>query len=270
MIWEAIPLVGLMLAMAGLAGLLAGWLTSSRLFICRRGLLIASLLTGLFVLISCCQCMVWDGRYPQCEFQLVFRDRNGNPLEGVQLRVEDRDGRNYFHYPVNDYVPGQIPSSDPHGRIIFHHVSGGIEFSGRTNYVLFVIPVEKRPAPKFLCRFFYEGREIYRVPFRELCWWEGTWNEVPKVTRRWKWPPWLDSALLPRPGERWEEGHARLVRLFDLNGNGKLDPEEAAAYHAFEWRADRRLGKVPETEEVEFAVVHRTISVELPSTVASR
>src|SRR5947208_1820366 len=95
----------------------------------------------LLLTLLCSPCRVSDGSYPQAEFQLIFKDSGGKPLEGVELRVEDQEGRNYFHYPVSDYLPGKVPTTGANGAIVFHHVPEGVEFSSRTTYVFGIIPV---------------------------------------------------------------------------------------------------------------------------------
>ena len=220
---------------------------------------------GLF---SCSQCIIWDGGYPQAEFQITFQDATGQPVEGVELRVEDYEGHNYFHYPVTDYLPGQTPTSDQAGLMVFHHVSSGIEFSGRECSLFFVIPIEERRGPRFLCRFLRDGAEVHRIDFRELAWWEGQWWQVPKVTRRWKPPDWPPAQLLMKEDESCEAWHARAVAFFDVNGNGRLDPEEAAAFHAADRRAEEaiiaRSRGVDQEEEMVFPIVRRTITIKVP------
>jgi hypothetical protein len=40
----------------------------------------------------------WGGSYGygQLEYQLTFKDSSGNPIEGVQLKVEDARGNDFF------------------------------------------------------------------------------------------------------------------------------------------------------------------------------
>ena len=72
----------------------------------------------------------WGGSYGylQIEHELTFLDPNGNPIEGVELRVEDQSGKEFFCFPVTDYLPGQTPKSDKDGVIRFHHVSTAVEW----------------------------------------------------------------------------------------------------------------------------------------------
>jgi hypothetical protein len=223
---------------------------------------------GIVTVISSRKYMIWDGGYAPAEFQITFKDVSGKPVEGIELHVQDLEGHNYFHYPVTDYLPGQIPSSDKNGLIVFHHVSEAIEFSCGCDYVFFVIPIEERRGPAFLCRFLHKGKEVYRSGFSELDSWEGTWEQVPKVKRSWQWSTWPTSQLLMNPNEDCDAWHARAVAFFDLNRNGKLDPEEAAAFgaatnaRAME-RAFAHLGGVDKEAELEFPIVQRMITVQL-------
>ena len=260
----AILLICLTLTLLGLAGVVASWLMPWKILACLRVAFLVLLAVGLLATVSCLVCEVGDGRYGQAEFQLTFLDPSGNPIEGVELRVEDQQGRTYFHYPVDDYVPLQIPTSDRNGLMVFHHVSRGFEFSERTYNLFFVIRIRETPAPAFFCCFLQDGEEVYRIPFRDLDWWEETWEHVTKVKRRWQSPAWPE--VLVHPGESAESWHDRIVALFDRNGNGRLDPEEAAAYYSATRHAEEsQLAQLPalaKDEETEFAVVRRTISVQ--------
>jgi Ca2+-binding EF-hand superfamily protein len=73
--------------------------------------------------------------------------------------------------------------------------------------------------------------------------------------------------LLMEPDESWEHWHERAFRFFDLDGDGKLSPEEAAAFHTgtsnrTEEAAIAEKGGTPQQEEeLEFPVVKRTVTV---------
>ncbi len=226
----------------------------------------------LLVAISPRVTQVWDGSYPQAEFELIFKDAHGVALQGIQLRVEDQEGRSYFHYPVIDYLPGNVPTSDRDGAMVFHHVSDGIEFSGRTTYWFGMFPIVEQRAPVFVCRFLRDGQEVYRIRFRELCRSTDATLAASKVKRVWKWPVWPESQLLMQVrGD--EDLRDRKLRLFDLNGDGKLDAEEQAALTAAANQADRaafaQLRGDEEKEEFEFAVIRKTIVVECPGPAPS-
>lgn len=66
----------------------------------------------------------WGGScsYNQLEYELTFKDSGGNAVEGVELRIEDLRGNQFFWFPVSDYLLGQTPKSDKDGVIRFHHV----------------------------------------------------------------------------------------------------------------------------------------------------
>src|SRR5262249_3065671 len=116
--------------LVGVIDTLYGWVSWRRVRWPRRLTGPALVLAGASVLQSA-QSIVWDGGYPVTEFQLTFVNPDGRPVEGVELRVENREGTNYFYYPVTDYLPGQTPTSDRNGLMEFHHVGRAIEFHGR-------------------------------------------------------------------------------------------------------------------------------------------
>jgi hypothetical protein len=226
----------------------------------------ALLVLGFLAVVSLLSTILWDGGYGQAEFQITFQDADKQSIQGVELRVEDREGHTFYHYPVTDYLPGQIPTSDHDGVMVFHHAGSGIEFSGRCWLLFGLIPVEERRGPVFICRFLHQGREVYRIRFGELDSLGGTWEQMPKVKRRWKRSGWPMSQLLTTEGEDYDGWNSRARKFFDLDGDGKLNPEEGAAYHAgTDWRNEeaaiaRLKGEDPE-EEMEFPVVRRTLTI---------
>jgi hypothetical protein len=248
-------------------GLVASRFTSHKLVrYLLRPVLYLLVALGMFALFSCSVHKIqWGGGYAQAEIQLSFRDAKGTPIEGVELRVEDRDGRECFYYPVSDYAPGQIPKSDHDGLMVLHHVSQGLEFGGSQVDLFFLIPIDTQPAPVFLCRFLHQGREVYRSSFSELDRRGEASEPGPEVKRRWQWPSWPEADRLAQP--RGGAGEASRDRGPDRNGDGIVSPEEAAVRHAAISRADAKLtaqraGK-PEGEEIVFPVIRRTITVTL-------
>jgi hypothetical protein len=218
---------------------------------------------------------IGDGAYPWAEFHITFVGEDGKPVEGVRLCVEDRDGHNSFHYPVTDYLPDQVPTSDRDGLMVFHHAGRGCEITTeKVCYLSGLVRVVTRRGPVFLCRFLHQGAEVYRVGFSELDDWPRTWETwetVPKVKRRWKWPAWPMSQLLTGAGpeESLAQWDRRAMRFFDLNGNGKLEPEEGAACRAgtsliTEAAALDELRGIAHEEDLEFPLVRRTITIPVP------
>ena len=150
----------------------------------------------------------WDGHFPPREYQIVFRDASGHPLQGVRLQVEDEQGNQCLGYPVTDFVAGNAPTSDADGVITFHHVWLGLEFGGRDAYLFWLFPVGDHKPPSFVCRFFWGDQEVWRVPFRDLRPPDGSRRVA--VRREWDWAtcrvadhdalrPQRD--VLPWPGE---------------------------------------------------------------------
>jgi hypothetical protein len=227
------------------------------------GVVIACTVLGTF-----CPGMYWDGGYGQDEFQLTFLDQTGKPVPGVQLRVEDRDGRNYFHYPVSDYLPDRPVASDDAGLMVFHHVqTSGVEFSGHTTFLYGLIPVVRIPGPKFVCRFLYREREVWRIDYSELAHPEGPQNSA-KVKRSWKWSAWPMTELLRKPGEDWTPSRERMAHLFGTVDKTKLTPEADAAYRAATCpamveAADAQRNGKPMVEDLEFYLIRRMVMVSL-------
>jgi hypothetical protein len=216
------------------------------------------------------QVLIWDGGYLDAEYQITFKDQTGQPVEGIELRIEDREGHVYHHYPVTDFLPGVIPTSDKNGLMVFHHLCYfPIEFSGRIRYVFFLFPVEEKRGPEYICRFSFKGNEVYRVPYGDVNGWrEGTWEEVAKVKRNWRFPDWPASELGQKNDESYEAWASRINAFFDKNKNGQREPEEAAAQNAFSWYLERkamaRHRGEDKGQEVEFPLVKKTISIEIP------
>jgi hypothetical protein len=106
----------------------------------------------------------WDGGYVSAEYQIVFSDRDGNPLPGVTLRVHEESFCPRFDHPVTDFRVLRTPRSDENGLLTFHHVSRGIEFGGTIWNLFFLIKMDMTPPlPVYHCKFFHEHREIYSV-----------------------------------------------------------------------------------------------------------
>src|SRR5262249_41742676 len=218
-------LSGLILG-AGLAGFVL--LRSPR----ARGLAVGAMVFFGLGLLSTVTCVIWDGGFCRAEFRITFRDAQGRPVEGVELRVEDERGSEFFHYPVTDYLPGQVPAADADGTLVFHHATySGLEFGGQSYYLFFVIPVGQHHGPTYVCRFLYRGREVYRVPYDDLNAeaWKG-----PTVRRRWRWPDW-PYQVLQESYQITGDWHLTRLQLFDRNGNGVIEQEEGAAARAAEW-----------------------------------
>ena len=262
----------LIMTLLGMAGVLASFVRRWKILARLRIVYFVLVGAGLLGVVSCLNCYVWDGSFGQAEFQLVFQDQDGNPIQGVELCVVDRKGQNYFHFPVDDYVPGKIPTSDRDGLMLFHHVSRGIEFSGRTYYVLFAIPITEPSLPTYDCRFLYKGQEVYRIAFGELDSWKGLLNDVSNVRRRWRTPIW--DEMLARPGETDKGWHDRIMGLFGHDANATLGTEGAAASYSALTQADEcrmaQMRGVTRENEIEFAVVRKNISVNLGASCSKK
>ena len=159
--------------------------------------------------------IVWDGGFGQVEYRMKFVGPDGLPIPGVQLRVEDEHGTNFFHYPVTDYVDGRVPVSGDDGMLTFHHVSHGPEFGGRCRE-LFGVRFGTCRAPTFVCRFLLDGKEIYRSKFNEM----NAGATDRSVTRSWNYVEWLPSR---REGESIMDMFSRKSDQRDKDRNGTVD-----------------------------------------------
>lgn len=197
------------------------------------------------------QGIIWDGKFPDVECRLKFVDGNNKPLPGVTLTVLTKAGGACHFYPVDEFVPDRVVVSDAEGRMVFHHSSKFLEFSGREYSNLIGMRFGETSAPHYDCVFALDGREVFRTPFNFH---RREWDEFrqPTMTRTWQLP-WDGNKYYPQPGE---ERDAWRMRLFDTNHDGKFDREELTAAGYFEWK---RFEEKP--TETTFKVVERTIVV---------
>lgn len=111
----------------------------------------------------------WDGAYAHAEYQILFTDREGNPLDGITLTVQDDSGRLRFDFPVTNFRVLRSPRSDENGLLTFHHVGRGIEFGGTFWEPFFLFRIElSPPLPVFHCRFIRDGEDIHSIAYDEL------------------------------------------------------------------------------------------------------
>jgi hypothetical protein len=171
----------------------------------------------------------------------------------VTLRVLTQAGGECHLYPIEEFLPDHSQMSDAEGRLVFHHVSEGFEFGGRAHCNMLDMWFGETHAPQYLCVFSVVGREVHRVRFDDLRPWRER-DRLPRVTRPWQYPVWPMHEYEAHRGE-WD---AHRFRIYDGDKNGELYREERIAVQYF----DRMLedGK----REVEFLVVERTITVEMP------
>jgi hypothetical protein len=216
----------------------------------------------------------WGGScgYGQGEYELTFEDASGSPVEGVELKVEDERGDDFFCFPVTDYLPGHAPVSDQYGVMRFHHVSTGVEWDNYGWELFWLVPVQKTRSPVFICRFVLQGKEVYRIPYAELeRWdWEGrTGEQVPKVTRQWSWPAMTPAEIAWQPSESEDHYVSRTEQFFHIDRNGKRHREGSIARRNACRRFDTFGPAVankakPVEDELEFPVIRRKITVEPP------
>jgi hypothetical protein len=261
-----IVLAGFVAVVALGIGVFAGRWIRKRPFRYRysRSILISLIVLGICGFLTSSCGIIWDGGFPTNEFELTFQNEDGKPVRGVELRVEDRKGRVYYHYPVTDFLPGESPTSDENGKVIFHHLGYLLEFDGYDWYLFGAIPIKEGP-PIYVCRFLYQGHEVYRVQYDELSRLARNWEQLPTNKRQWNPPKWPLSEMAKKPGETSEQAHERYRALFYEDNEGGLDREGAAAYHAAMWESHDQIRAEKNSEdrpkEIEFPVVKKTITI---------
>jgi hypothetical protein len=206
----------------------------------------------------------WGGSYGynQLEYELTFQDSNGNPIDGVELMVEDRRGKKFFCFPVTDYLPEQAPKSDKDGVMRFHHVSTAVEWDNYGWSLFWCFPIHTTRSPDYICRFLRGGKEVHRIRYAELPDWDWPgrgWEDVPKVKRRWNWPAMIPNEIAFRAGDTSESYDARLALFFHHDGNGNSTREVRVACRNAYRLADHKRDAA---EEIEFPVIRRTIVVD--------
>jgi hypothetical protein len=206
--------------------------------------------------------IIWDGIWEQEEYRITFTDRDGKPVKGVELRVENESGINFYHFPIADYLPKQVPTSGADGVLVFHHVPSN-SVSGRDWWLFGVIPMSGSSPPVYVCRFLLHEREVHRIRYNHLL---HTGKKL--VKRRWKWLTWPELEEAVFQSVEWDGTADSRLRLFDFNGNGKLDRDEQYAAAAAERAQERSFeimdGNKPEWEELELMLVERTVVLDLP------
>jgi hypothetical protein len=214
----------------------------------------------------------WGGScgYHQLEYELTFKDSSGNLIEGVQLKVEDQRGNPFFCFPVTDCSPDQIPKSDQHGVMRFHHVNNAVEWDNYGWLLFWVIPIQTTKSPVYICRFLHDGREVHRVPYGALPHWDWPdrgWQEVPKVKRRWNWSVMMPADFVFRENDNYETYQSRLALFFHQGGDEKPSRESIIAFrnaNRLPYSLDRGFSPTKESfEDIEFPVIRRTITVKL-------
>jgi hypothetical protein len=217
----------------------------------------------------------WGGSYGynQLEYELTFKDATGRPVEGIELKVEDQRGKDFYCYPVTDYLPGRTPTSDKDGVMRFHHVGTAVEWDNYGWSLWWFIPIQSTRSPVYICRFLRGGKEVHRVAYGKLPdWdWPGGWEEVPKVKRRWDWSTMIPKEIRYSADDTLESEYSRLRRFFHVDGDEKPNREAAVACNnAMKLLLKLDVAGFNKQEpivEIEFPVIRRTITVELPSDI---
>jgi hypothetical protein len=184
----------------------------------------------------------------------------------VELRVQNANGNDFFCFPVTDFVPGQSPTSDKQGVMRFHHVSTAVEWDEHGWSLFWVYGVQTTRSPEYVCRFFHRGKEIHRVAYENLqSWdWNGGWEDVPKVKRRWDWSQMIPNQIRYKANESDDDNRARLARFFHLENGNRPNREGLVACRNSCRLLERNMRNVNNgepNEELEFPVIKRTITI---------
>ena len=121
----------------------------------------------LVTLLSGCVTMMWDGGFPDGEYTFSFKDRDGNPIEGVVVEVRSSDGALSFEYPVDEYVTELSLVTSKSGSVEFSHVAQGIEFGGSCHSIG-IAEWGICSGPEYDVVFKLAEREVYRISYTVL------------------------------------------------------------------------------------------------------
>lgn len=165
----------------------------------------------------------WDGGFLTAKFQMRFRNSLNEPVKGVMLLVEGKDGKPLYDFPVDDFTEGSVPTSNEEGELVFHHVSNGLEFGGKRAYIFWLIPVGACSGPEVNCRFLLNGSEVYRVPFAEL--YESSLNNGEGVERSNSLP--MSKSRIRLSKWKWaKSGQGKALRDVDKDDMSQLEEGE--------------------------------------------
>jgi hypothetical protein len=171
--------------------------------------------------------------------------------------VQTRGGSTCPLYPIDEFVPGQAPTSDAEGRMVFHHVGAALEFGGRESRNLLGMQFGETKAPQYDLVFSVVDKEVHRLPYDAL----RPQGEAVLLRITWEWqhPDWPLREYVAHQDE-WS---AHRHRLFDGNRDGKLDREERIAAGYVERFIDPSESS-RRKRKVEFVVVERSITLSKP------
>jgi hypothetical protein len=195
------------------------------------------------------QTIIWDGGFPDAEYRLTFVDADGRPIEGVALQVQTQHGGTCYFYPVNEFLPNNVPISDVDGRMVLHHRGDHLEFSGRDQQALLGFYYSREHSPQYDCIFFLGEREVHRFRYSRLLVEASKSGQQSQF--KWKAPDWVRQERR----SHMEDWRIHSEQLFDCNHDGVLDREEKVALWYFESVPSR------ENPELPFEVVELRITI---------
>jgi hypothetical protein len=255
--------------LVGFAGLSIRWWIAKQRRIVHRVVLAVAIaafvvaVVGIIGLMIPRSNIIWDGGYSPDEIRLTIQDEEGNPVQGVELHVEHDSGSRFYFYPVTDYLPGQIPTSDINGRMVFHQASHDFVYiSGRVVVLFGFMTFGSWEGPHYPCRFFYHGREVHREFFHEITSEKHTTGSIKRNWRTPNWPYDVGRSLLAE-GKDMED--PKNWTEFGFRFDGKCNREERYTFYAARRSAERQMeneGRALEKEMV-MGVTERTIKIKV-------
>jgi hypothetical protein len=127
----------------------------------------------LLALASMMGCMTWDGAFATAEYRLHVRDKSGAPVADAELTVRDAHEQLAYEFPIDDFNRAISLRTDSNGTLVFHHVSGGLEFGGTC-----VVPFCSPSHPKFFLDLSTHDRLRVRMAFDDFA------NATPNGERK--------------------------------------------------------------------------------------
>jgi hypothetical protein len=145
-----------------------------------------------------------------------------------------------------------------------------VEWSSHSWSLFWIFPIETKKSPLYICRFLHAGKEVHRIAYGDLPHWDWpgrSWDDVPKVTRRWNWSTTMPKEMLYRAADNDETYQYRVMSFFHLDTGDEESREGAIAYDnaikLFRYLEVRRSRDQEAIDDLQFPVIRRMITVDL-------
>lgn len=170
---------------------------------------------------------VWScGSFLEGRFSIRIVDEKGRPIEGVNMWVSHITGGLAYGYPVTDFVPGLMPTSDRNGMLLFHHFHGkGPEFCGSTRSLFWYIPIDDDDPPDYKLRFSRKGYVSHETTFRSF---RSRCAQTNEVEATFPFEPW--RAWKTMRTDKDGEWYGMIRDDFDADRNGRLSRSEWVSF----------------------------------------